>query len=169
MPIETNLNKSQSSNYQLVIGMIPTESSLQATRELTLNIFGTVLPSINIAQNLVYWMGAATKQDGEMTFDDWTVNYIVDSNFDNWKVLYNWMTFVRNEKDKFGEIPRLYAIKAMLRILDNFRQPVLVVEFENVWVTGMGEVNLTHRDYDTNLESTVTLSYDSYHILESAQ
>ena len=166
MAIDTNLNKSQSSNYELVLTKLPTETTIEATKELTLNIFGTILPSIDIAQNPVYWLGSRTVQEGEMTYSDWTVNFAVDSHFDNWQTLYNWMMSIRNNRDKHGEIPRKYAITASLRILDNFRKVVLLVNFENVWISNLGEVSLTHREYDTNLEGSLTLSYDTFRIVD---
>jgi hypothetical protein len=162
MTINTNLNKSTPSNFELVLSKFPTEVDITPNKELTLNIYGTVIPSVNISTLYAYWQGAKTTQDGEVQFTDWIVNYTVDSNFDNWQILYKWLTYVKNNKDKMGEDPLKYAISASMVVTDNFRRRVLTVNFGNVWLMDLGEVSFSHRDYDVNLESTITLMYDYY-------
>lgn len=160
-----NLNKSTSSNFHLTFPKIPTESSLKALEGLTLNIHSTVIPSMTIQTSDVNWQGGVAHYEvGQLDFEPWYVNFTVDSDFDNWKKLYKWITFINNNKDRFGRPRDEYKVDAVLQVLDNFRQPIMTLDIYNCWINMLGEMSLTYREGDQNLESQANFIYDRYEV-----
>jgi hypothetical protein len=160
-----NLNKSTSSNFELVFPKIPTEPDLRAMSGLTLNIHSTVIPSMTMETTDINWQGGVAHYEvGTLTFEPWYVNFAVDSNFDNWKKLYKWITFINNNKDRFGRPREEYMVDAVLRVLNNFRQPIMEIDIYNCWINMLGEMSLTYREGDQNLESQANFIYDRYEV-----
>ena len=167
MAINVNLDKSSPANFQLVFPKLPTETTLGATDELTLNIFGTIIPGLSLDIIEGTFMGAVIPFDsGRMTFEPWTVEFTVDSEFLNWLVLYRWLTAINNNKDVHGALPSEYLVDAVLRITDNFKNEILRIFFTNVWVNMLGEISFTTREGETNLECTCQFVYDRFEVRE---
>jgi hypothetical protein len=163
----TNLDKANATSFELVFPKIPTEKGIRASEELTLNIFETIIPSVSIDANEQNWQGSKIQLDGgKTTFEPWTVNFVVDSDFRNWKMIYRWFMFIANNKDKFGEIRNKYTVDARLTILDNYRNNILSMKFVSAWPTMLTEVNLTYREAEPNLEALINIAYDYYELIE---
>lgn len=167
MSIDLNLNKSTATNFVLVFPKIPTETTISANRPLTLNIFGTVIPSFTLDQTESRWMGGRMIfQSGSVTFDQWPINFIVDSQLKNWKLLYKWMTAISNNKDKYTDIPENYQVDASLNVMDNYETSILRVHFRNVWPQSLGEVAFSQREGENIVEASAVLLYDRFEIEE---
>jgi len=164
-----NLNKSNSTNYQLIFPLLPTEIYYEKSKQFTLNIFGTILPSISLNQQELEWQGnKAFTDSGDITFGMWTVDFQVDSKFSNWLVLYKWMMMIHNNSNSPGFVrDKGLVIDATLHIMTNFRQKTLVIKFIDIWPTELGEISLSKRTGQDDLESQVTFSYDKYVISEN--
>jgi hypothetical protein len=167
MAIDTNINKSSPSNFELVFPKIPTETTLAATDELTINIYSTIIPGTTIVMEEGKWLGATSKfAAAPAVFEPWNVTFTVDSNFYNWKVLFKWLMYIHNNKDKLAELKSNYAIDATLRIVDNFRQEILRIFFVDLWITALNEVTLSYREGEQNIECTATFEYDRFELRE---
>jgi hypothetical protein len=130
-----------------------------------MNIHGTVIPSMTLETADVHWQGGVAHYDiGSLTFEPWYVNFTIDSEFDNFKKLYKWLTFINNNKDRFGRPRDEYKVDAVLRVLNNFKQEIMVVDIRNTWINMLGEIALTYREGDVNLESQANFIYDRYEI-----
>lgn len=165
--ISTNLNRSSATNFRLIFPKIPTETTIIANKPLTLNIFGTVIPSITLDQTESRWQGGRMLfASGSMTFEQWPINFVVDSRLENWVLLFNWMTSISNNKDQYTDIPRNYMVDASLSITDNFETSIVKVNFKNVWVQSLGEVTFSQREGESVIESNATLLYDRYEVQE---
>lgn len=163
--MRTNLNKATPSNFELIFPMVPMASDVRETQGLTLNIHTTVIPSLTLDTTDVHWQGGTAFQDiGSITFEPWLVNFTVDSVFSNWIVLYKWLTFINNNKDRYGRDRDSYKVDATLRILDNFHKEILVIDLIGVWINMLGEISLTYREGSQNLESAANFIYDRYEI-----
>jgi len=150
----------------LVFPVLPSELGLEKSRELTLNIYGTIVPSLTLEDLEVSWQGGKIKiQSGKLNFDPLSINFVVDSELSNWTTLVRWMMFINNNKDKFGEIPKEMVIDAALKISDNFNKEILRVMFRNVWIQQVGEITLSMREGENTLESSATFLYDRYEIV----
>ena len=160
-----NLNKATASNFQLIFPKIPTGDSVKEMRQLTMNIHSTIIPSLTISTTDINWQGGVFHQDiGDLTFDNWYVNFTVDSNFSNWLTLYKWLTFINNNKDTYGRSTDQYKVDATLQVLDNFRNEILVMDIHGIFINMLGEISLTYREGSQNLESSANFTYDRYEI-----
>ncbi len=165
MTIRQNLNKATPSNFELIFPKVPTSENIQDMQGLTLNIHTTVIPSLTLDTEEINWQGGTAYQDiGSITYEPWLVNFTVDSTFTNWTTLYKWLTFINNNKDRYGRERDQYKVDATLRILDNYRQEILVMDLIGVWINMLGEISLTYREGSQNLESAANFIYDRYEI-----
>ena len=163
--MRTNLNKATPTNFELIFPMVPMSSGIRETQGLTLNIHTTVIPSLTLETTEINWQGGTAYQDiGGITYEPWLVNFTVDSVFSNWIVLYKWLTYINNNKDRYGRERNDYKVDATLRILDNFRSEILVIDLIGVWINMLGEISLTYREGSQNLESAANFIYDRYEI-----
>jgi len=163
MTINTILDRSSPSNFELVFPKLPSESTLDSADEFILSIHTTIIPSINLDLAELRWMGAATQRaNGNITFEPWNVNFIVDVNFINWQLLFNWITFINNAKDDYIDMHKNYSVDATLRIIDNFQEEIFKLFFVGVWITNLSEVSLSYREGEQILECTAGFAYDYF-------
>lgn len=166
MALCNNINKSNPTNYRLVFPLLPAEITLTANKPLTLNIFGSVVPSLTISEFEQDWQGFKQKIAGSgLLFDQWNVSFVVDENFENWQILFNWMSYINDNYEKHMDLHKNYSVDASLQITDNFRENVLELTFVSVWPTNLGEVTLSQRDGETLIECMVNFSYDYFKII----
>ena len=157
----TELNKSSSGYWALYFPKLPIPNELH--RDFVLNIFGTGIPSISTNPIEHRWQGAVVKlPGGTMNFNEWTFNFIVDEKLLNWQILFKWLSFINNNKDKFLENYPNYCISPTLQVLDNFKKSTLKLQFINAWPIRLGEITLNTRQDDTVLEGQCTLTYDRF-------
>jgi len=163
MTITTTLNHSSPSNFELCFPKLPSETTLDAGDEFTLSIFSTIVPSLNLDLIEHRWMGSATQRaSGNVVFEPWNINFIVDVNFTNWQLLYNWVTYINNAKDDYIKEHSNYAVDATLRVTDNFQAEIFKLFFVGVWITNLGEVTLSYREGDQVLECSASFAYDYF-------
>ena len=168
MAINVGLNKATPSNFELTFPLLPTQISLAANEEFVLNIHGVVLPAVNLNPIEVNWQGVKRKVvEAPMDFEILNAQFIVDSEFKNWKLLYNWMAFISNNRDKMMERYANYAVDSSLRIIDNFNNDILGIQFTGMWPTNLQECSLSHKESEVLLESGVTFLYDYFTLREN--
>lgn len=161
----TNINKSSPENFELLFPKIPTLSSVKESQSLSMNIYQSVLPTINLDTREHNWMGGKANFDaGGLTYEPWYVNFLIDDDFNNWKNLQNWMIYINNNEDRFGRSREDYVVDATLSILNNMRETILTVNFKNVWPNMLGEISMSYREGEMNLSSSVNFMYDRYTI-----
>jgi len=165
--MDTQLNKASPFSFELVFPIIPTETELKTNEEFVLNIYETVLPGVTMDIEESRWLGGKINHpSGELTFEPWNVSFMIDSEFKNWQVMFKWFMFINNNKDKFIEDPSTCSVDATLRVVDNFRKQKFSLFFVDVWPNSMGEVTMTYREGDPNLEAQVSFVYDRFEIRE---
>lgn len=165
MAVNVILDKSSPANFQLVFPKLPSETTLAATEELTLNIFGTIVPGMTLGAIEQRWMGAKYwVDDGNVDFEVWNVDFVVDSEFTNWKTLHKWIITINDNNAKHGDLPSNYAVDATLRVTDNFNNEVLRIHFSNVWPQSLGEMSFTTREGERNMECQASFVYDRYEL-----
>jgi hypothetical protein len=163
--MDINLNKFTGTNFVLVFPKLPSQKGEQSIKPLTLNIFSTVLPSVELSDATGKWMAGSMKyQIGDVSWGDWNVDFIVDSKLENWKLLYNWIIYINNNKDSFLLNPKDYQVDVSMLMMDNFENVNLEVVYRNVWINSLGNVDLSYRDGDAIIESSAKFSYDRFEI-----
>lgn len=172
MAVNITVDKATGPNFQLVIPKLPSESTLDATDELILNIYGCAVPGITIGMDERRWQAWRVQiAVPPVDFDPWTFTFTVDSDFKNWKVMYDWMMYINNNLNVAGKSDRpgdsnTYLADCTLKVIDNFQQRVFDIQFKNVWPQNLGEVMMSQREGEVDLEATCTLVYDRYEVTE---
>ena len=162
--IDRQINKSTPTNFKLIFPKFPYIDD-DGEKELTLNIYETVIPSLTLETDELKWQGAKyITPSGKVTFNPWNVNFMVDSDFKNWIKLMRWITHINNNFDQFVRSPSTYSVMASMLVIDNWNNPILNVVFENVWITEIGEVRFSYREGSTDLVSQATFAYSRYMI-----
>lgn len=160
-----NLNKTSPANYQLVFSKLPFEDKLEDSNNLTLNIYNTIVPSLTLEMVEQSWMGATRKIiTGGLTFEPWFVHFLVDSDFTNWYMLYNWINQIHNNKDRFLKSSKEYCVDLSLYVTDNNNNHILNIKIINAFINFLGEINLSTREGAEVLESTTNIMYDRFEI-----
>jgi len=163
------LDKASPANFHLVLPNLPPDITIADTAELVINIFGTVIPGVNLDVLEHFWAGGKYHGDsGLISYDPWTVDFVVDAQLLNWQILYRWLTYINNNKDIRGRIPQEYTIDATLRVLDNFQREILRIFFTNLWVNTLGEVRFSTREGEQNLECQAQFIFDRYEVRDDS-
>lgn len=165
MALNTNLNKAGPANFELVFPVLPVGTDLTTNRELSLNIYSTIIPGVSMDPEQLDWLGGRTNRaGGKLTFEQWNCNFLVDSELKNWKTIFNWLTYINNNYNQFMRSHRDYTVDATMRVVDNYSNGIFQLLFVDVWPNGLGEVTFSHRDAETTLECNILLAYDRYEI-----
>jgi len=163
MTISTVLNNSSPTNFELCFPKLPSELTLDSADEFTLKIFNTIIPSLSLDIMEQRWMGAATQRaSGNVVFEPWNIGFIVDVNFTNWQLLFNWITFINNAKDDYIDMHKNYSVDATLRVINNFQEEIFKLFFISVWPNSLGEISLSYREGEPVLECTAGFAYDYF-------
>jgi len=170
MALDTVVDKASPSSFELVFPIVPggaTTDTLATNKELTLNIFSTIIPGATLDLEEHRWQGTkAQRASGTITYEPWNINFIVDAEFKNWQILWKWMQYINNNKDKMLENHSDYAVDAFLRVVDNFQSEVFKLQFIGVWINNLSEITLSHREGSQQLECNAALVYDRFEIRE---
>ena len=162
-----NLGKATPSNYELIIAKVPTEDSISAINPLVLNVFSTVIPGVSLSEEVHGYQAAQTKHaQAPMLYEQLSVGFVVDSLFENWKLLTEWMKFINDNSEKMAERHKIYAVDATLAITDNYRKAIMAVRFVDIWPITIAEVSLSQREGETQVECSATFNYDYFLIEE---
>ena len=168
MTVCVELNKASPSNFELSFPLLPGQSSLTANDELVLNIHGAVLPAVNVPSLDSDWQGTRRKlASSPMEFEIMNIQFLVDAQFRNWLLLFNWMTYITNNKDKMMDEHVNYGIDSTLRMLDNFNNTIIAVNFRGMWPTNLQEVSFSQKEGEVLLEGGATFVFDYFSVSEN--
>ena len=130
---QINLNKSSPANYELVFPVLPVTTEIRDTDIFTLNIYGTIIPSITLETQEMDWMGGKFPiAMSPLVFEPWYVNFNVDSNWCNWFMLYKWVTYIDDGIKQFGRPMIEYFVDAHLHVYDNANNRVMGLKIINI-------------------------------------
>lgn len=163
-----NIDKGTPTNYQMVFPLIPNENSIGVNNPFVMNIHTAMLPAVTLATEEHRWQGNKTRHGmTPMEFDPWMVNFTVDSLLLNWKLLFDWMSYINNNNDKISEYHNKYSVDCSMVVTDNYGNSVLEVIFVSIWPSMLQEVSFSQREGDIQLESAVTFNYDYFYIRDT--
>ncbi len=72
------------------------------------------------------------------------------------------MTYINNNKDIGGKEWKYSAVDVSLQIQDNYEKNVLKITFNKVLPVALGEVALSFREGEPNINSDLRLIYDYF-------
>lgn len=158
-----DINRGNPTSFQLILPILPEEENIGEHQELRLNIVDTLIPSVSLGEIELHWRsGQSYMEGGGIEFGEWTTNFIVDSNFNSWKTIFNWIFSINNNKDIHGRIDYSYVCDAKLEILDNFENIILKINFENIWPRHIGDIQLDYQQSEPIIKCPVIFVYDRY-------
>jgi len=160
----TITNKSFLSNnkYEFVIGRLPNVVFFLQSINIPTITLGTVVTQTPFIQ--------IPKPSTTLTFEQLTVNYIIDENMESWFEIYNWMMNLGNPEtyDKLGNLTRekgrsnSITSDATLLIKTNSNNANIKITFHDIFPTDLNGVELTSREGQDFLTSSVTFAYSYY-------
>ena len=157
-------NRSTSTNFQIVFPMLPIGDTISDSKELTLNMIGTVIPGVSIQTIESNWQGMIAEIGGSSLFDDWTVSFIVDYELYNWHLLYKWIMAICDKNTNPAGLVEDYKVDATVKVTNNFDETILKIKYIDVWPKSLGAVNFSYREGQSLLESDLTLSLLRYEV-----
>ena len=164
----TTISKASANKFQLIFPTLPELDEFSEQKQFSLNIIDGVLPSFSLATaDIPYMGGNTTIERGFGSFGDWETTFSIDSDFQSWIVLSDWMFSIANNRNIHGRDDLLYQSDANLHILDNFENKVVDVKFENIWPINLGEIKMSYQESEQVLTCPVTFSYDRFYRITS--
>ena len=163
MEHKTNFNKANSQSYELIFPKLPVTDDVRTADAFTLNIHGTVIPSLNLGTDEMNWQGGMYPfAIAPITFEPFFVNFAVDSDFCNWFMMYQWIELISNNKDHYDKNRKDYWVDATLKFTDNHDNHVMDIEFNNMYPSLLNEVSLSYREGEMNLECGINFNYTRF-------
>lgn len=165
MTISLEMNKSSPINFNITFPLLPIRATLAANEEFTLNIHTTVIPGVTLEMLERRWQGTRSNISGNMEFQQMNTGFIVDAQFKNWQLLFEWMSYINNNKDKMMEQHSNFGVDSSLVVTDNFQSKILGIKFVDMWPMDLSEVSMSYREGEVILEANITFIYDYYEII----
>lgn len=169
---EQTWDKANQTLYRFVMPKVPHFIPKKYQIEnFTINGNSVNLPGINISAMDREWQGGKIKYpDARVTWNDLQITYLVDEDYNNWKVFWYWIAYMNNNKDKYTEDFDKIVTDARLIIINNWMQvhkPVLEVFFKNIWPCNLSDLNLTTKiDGAEILEASISFAFDRCELIE---
>lgn len=163
---QSDLNVARSDSFILVIDLPICFKNLEDTDgrsckyfkkyKLQMNVFGNLVPDIEIGAIPVKGWGQTLKVSSlaRDAYKPITVDFTVDSNFENYFVIYKWLDIMngardgsfdsKNEIDRNGKM-RDYSTTFSLYALDEYRAPVVRWNYTGAFPTALSNINFNKR------------------------
>lgn len=157
-------NKSFLSNnkYEFVIKRLP---------NVVFFLQGINIPNITLGNTTTQSpFGQISKPSNTLTFEQLTVNYIIDENMESWFEIYNWMLNLGNPEsmNKLGTLSKTagksnsITSDATLLIKTNSNNSNIKFTFHDIFPTDLNGVQLISTEGQDFLTSTITFAYTYY-------
>lgn len=158
-----SLSKARGMNFKLIFPILPETEDIDDSKLYNINIVDTVLPSISITPLELPWQGGQVYQEGGgMEYGEWKTKFQIDQNFNNYILLYDWLTSAYDGISVFGSLTNDYQITANLLVLDNWDNVVVTWEFKKLWPSSLGDVQFSYKNGSEILECDVVFIYDFF-------
>lgn len=171
-PIPADLNLLQSNGFQFSIAKYPEVSYFCQEA----NIPDISLPSAEVMTPL----SSMPFPGDKLVFGDLTIQFLIDENMNNYKVIHDWMvslgfpklhnqysSFVNKNINSLNTAPSVAAFSdATLIVLNSVNMPVRTVHYIDITPTGLQTITLRSTETDTNyLAGVATFNYNYYEFM----
>lgn len=155
------LSRSRKTNFQLVFPVLPHQDNVDEQSDFRLNIFGSVLPGIQIQPQEFPWQGGKVYgESGDIEYKQWNTSFLVDQDFNNYITIYEWMMSIIDGYNNFGSKFEDYQIDSSLLIFNNWEENILTFKFKNIWPSDIGDIELSYQEGEELLKCDITFTYD---------
>ena len=175
------LNKARKDKFQLVFTLpkamrdINTRENLERLDSklvhdaLQFSIYGTIIPAIKINAIDQSYSGQVFKFSGHHRpeYGNITVNFVIDSQFNNYWVIYKWINLMNHNKEAFFYKEKMpltdspftdYATNFTIFGLDEYDNQKIQFDYIGVVPVSLGAINYNYQDTG-QIESTFEFSF----------
>lgn len=176
--IQSPFNKSRKDKFLLVMGLPQALRGISSKFERSTNtilpdtlqfsIFGSIAPTIEIPAVNTKYSGQTLSHSSHVrtSYEPNTVNFTVDNRFNNYWVIYTWLSLLNNdetgvydagERTKSG--PNMdYRTDISIFALDEYNKRIGEFLYTGAFPTSLGGISYSYRD-GSEIESSFTYSY----------
>jgi len=140
--------------------------STDASRKISFTCTSASLPSSNIGIVTVPYMGRPVKLPGDKTFDDWTVQVVLDNDFLGRRVFEQWhdmlLGFESNVAQEQMINPANAFATATVYALDRAENVLRTYTIEGMFPSVLGEVTLGYDQNDQVAMQSITFAVNGW-------
>lgn len=126
------------------------------------------LPSWNLGNIQVPYMGRFINVPGDRTFDPWSVEVLNDEDFAIRDAIETWNNKIQTLEGNLRDMPsseaQYYTTTATVEQLSKTGQVLRSYEFRNLWPIQIGQIELSWAATDQIEVFPVTFMYDTYKV-----
>lgn len=130
------------------------------------------LPEMMLGTIQVPYFGRFIKLAGDRQFQPWQVECINDEDFLIRNAIENWSNKINTLEGNIRDLPSSqsihYTSSAVVEQMSKTGKVIRAYEFENLWPSQIGQIQLGWADMDQIEVFPVTFEYDTYRVLPSA-
>lgn len=191
---QSQFNKSRLDKFLLVLNLPPILKEIQEQyigarsntsvieNSLQFSVYGSVVPSIQVPSETLSYGGQSMKvtKHTRVPYENVTVNFTIDNEFNNYWVLYKWLDVLNDEKEsrfngkdifntptvspkernqnKTLTSPELYQTDISLYALDEFDKSKVKFVYTKAFPVNLGGINFNYRQ-PGEIESTFEFAF----------
>ena len=191
---QAQLNKQRLDKFLMVITLPPALMNISTgdlgehrdkkiiENSLQFSVYGAVIPSIQVPEIVEPYAGQTFKASSHTRppYENITVNFTVDSRFNNYWVLYKWLDILNNEEKSFYDAnnltdtpniptdrrpqnrsmtpPTEYQTDITLYAKDEFDKEIVKFVYKKAFPVTLGAINWNYRT-DAELETTFEFAF----------
>jgi hypothetical protein len=183
---QSQFNKSRLDKFLMVIDLPPALKPINTTDfelrsnttinsdSLQFSVYGTVVPTINVPALSQLYAGQSFKVSTHVRppYEDVSVNFTVDSNFNNYWVIYKWLDLLNDDKASIYNYnnpaqssvyrknisPAAYQTDITLYAKNEFDVNIVKFVYKYAFPVKLGQINYNYRD-EKEIETTFDFAY----------
>lgn len=183
---QSQFNKSRLDKFLMVIDLPPALKPINTadfelrsnttinSDSLQFSVYGTVVPPINVPASSQLYAGQSFKVSTHVRppYEDVSVNFTVDSNFNNYWVIYKWLDLLNDDKASIYNYnnpaqrsvniknisPAAYQTDITLYAKNEFDVNIVKFVYKYAFPVKLGQINYSYRD-EKEIETTFDFAY----------
>lgn len=165
--INSSLNTAAKDKFVMILTLprilqdLKKQDPLLDINYLQMNVYGTVVPSINVPPVEARFGGQSANfsSHSRPNYDPLDIKFLVDNDYKNYYVLWKWLNILNTaDGSKYGGSPlsvRQQLINGPLTeyqttfdiiALDEYNEPVIKFTYKNAFITNLGGIEYSYRD-----------------------
>jgi len=186
---QSQLNKSRLDKFLMVISLPESLRNINTTdlgtrgdtkvneNSLQFSVYGAVIPSVTVPEITEQYAGQSIKlsSHGRPAYNNVTVKFTIDNNFNNYWIIYKWLDLLNNDKESVFDLdniagtrsssnrdknasltpPDLYMTDMTLFAKDEFDKNKVKFTYKNAFPVSLGQI-----DYNYRTEGEVETSFE---------
>lgn len=183
---QSQFNKSRLDKFLMVIDLPPALKPINTadfelrsnttinSDSLQFSVYGAVVPPINVPASSQLYAGQSFKVSTHVRppYEDVSVNFTVDSNFNNYWVIYKWLDLLNDDKASIYNYnnpaqssvniknisPAAYQTDITLYAKNEFDVNIVKFVYKYAFPVKLGQINYSYRD-EKEIETTFDFAY----------